>query len=340
MRRVVFTTTTRATEFTNGNYITRLEQGRAGDFADYVSRVRLSNNRRGDPFFAAVDRGQLPINFFRANPNIRGAQLLGNASFSTYHALTAELQRRLTGGLRMQFSYTFAKGLSDFTGSSTDTSSFLTLRNTRLETAQYTNTHQFLGNFIYQLPIGRGRYFLRKLKGTPQRLLGGWQVGGIVRWTSGDPLDLTSGRGTFNRDDRSALNTVDVRGNSGRGELQKLTGIRNTQAGIFYLDPNLAPGSSSDESKLLFDNPKAGTVGSLGLSPIFGPDYFNFDLSLLKRTRIKEEVSLEFRAEVFNLFNTVNFGNPVTAINSANFGRITTTNGRPRLMQFALRLNF
>lgn len=86
--------------------------------------------------------------------------------------------------------------------------------------------------------------------------------------------------------------------------------------------------------------PRAGAVGSLGLSPIFGPGYFNFDFSLLKRTRIREEVNMEFRAEIFNLFNNVNFGNPTTSINSANFGRITTTNGRPRLMQFALRLNF
>ena len=181
-------------------------------------------------------------------------------------------------------------------------------RNRTVYTAQARQgTYQFLGNFIYQLPVGRGRRFLGKLRGTPQQFLGGWQAGGIVRWTSGDPLDITSGRGTFNRDDRSAANTVDVRGNPGRGALQELTGIRSTQAGIFYLDPNLAPGSSSDESKLLFDNPRAGAVGSLGLSPIFGPGYFNFDFSLLK---------------------------------SANFGRITTTNGRPRLMQFALRLNF
>jgi hypothetical protein len=329
-----------ASEFQLTNYVQRLEEGRAGDFADYVSRVRLTNNRRGDPFFAAVDAGLLPLNFLRANPNVRGAQLFGNASFSTYHALQVELQRRLRGGLRVQMNYSFAKGLSDFIGSTGDTNSFLTLRNTRLETGQFNNTHQFNANFIYDLPVGRGRKLLRNVDGVPRQLISGWQLGGIMRYNSGDPLSLISGRGTFNRDDRSLVNSVDVAGNLSREQLQELASVKTTAIGVVYLDPNLAPGSSGDTSKAIFLNPEAGTNGSLGLSSIFGPRYWNFDFSTLKRTRITERTNLEFRAEIFNLFNTVNFDNPVTSINSANFGRITSIAGRPRLMQFALRLNF
>ena len=329
-----------ASEFQLTNYVQRLEEGRAGDFADYVSRVRVANNRRGDPFYAAVDAGLLPVNFLRANPNVRGAQLFSNASFSTYHALQIELQRRLTGGLRVQLNYSFAKGLSDFIGSSGDTNSYLTLRNTRLETGQFNNTHQMNANFIYDLPIGRGRKFLRSVKGAPRQLISGWQLGGIMRYNSGDPLSLLSGRGTFNRDDRSALNSVNVAGNLSRDALRDLVSVKTTGSGVFYLDPNLAPGTSSDASKVIFLNPDAGTTGSLGLASVFGPRYWNFDFSTLKRTRLTERTNLEFRAEIFNLFNTVNFDNPVTNINSANFGRITSITGRPRLMQFALRLNF
>lgn len=328
-----------ASEFQLTNYVQRLEEGRAGDFADYVSRVRVVNNRRGDPFYAAVDAGLLPVNFFRANPNIRGAQLFANASFSTYHALQVELMRQLRGGLRVQMNYSFAKGLSDFIGSTGDTNSFLTLRNTRLETGQFNNTHQLNANFIYNLPFGRGRKFLRNLNGA-RELVSGWQIGGIMRYNSGDPLSLLSGRGTFNRDDRSALNSVNVVGNLSREALQNLASVKTTASGVVYLDPSLAPGTSSDTSKVIFLNPDAGTTGSLGLSSIFGPRYWNFDFSTLKRTRITENTNLEFRAEIFNLLNTVNFDNPVTNINSANFGRITSITGRPRLMQFALRLNF
>ena len=133
---------------------------------------------------------------------------------------------------------------------------------------------------------------------------------------------------------------MDVVGNLTREQLQNLAGVRSTPNGTYYFDPNIAPGSTGDPSQVIFENPEAGTVGSLGLASIFGPSYFNVDFSALKRTRIREDINLEFRGEIFNIFNNVNFGNPVTTINSANFGRITGLSGRPRLMQFALRLNF
>jgi len=214
------------------------------------------------------------------------------------------------------------------------------LRNTHREYAQFTNTHQFLANAIYQLPFGRGKKFLRRTNGVLSGVVSGWQISSIVKYNTGDPLSLLSGRGTYNRDDRSATNTIDLLGGLARAALQGSTGVRTTRNGIFYLDPNLAPGSTADTSKVIFLNPQAGTIGSQGLSTIYGPQYFNVDFSTLKRTRITENVNLEWRAEIFNLFNNVNFDNPVTSINSPNFGRITGIIGRPRLMQFALRLNF
>lgn len=330
----------RASEFTNTSYISRLDEGRAGDFADYVSRIRLIGGVRGAPFFDAVARGDLPINFIRANPAVRGAQFFDNGSKSSYDSLQIELTRRLSGGLRLQASYTFAKALSDFIGSSGDTNSFLTLRDTGREYAQFNNTHQFLANSIYRLPFGRGRKFLRGQRGIVGGLISGWQVSGIVKFSSGDPLSIISDRGTFNRDDRSSSNTVDVVGGLNRSQLADLTGVQSTSDGIFYINPNLAPGSSGDASQVIFLNPQPGTVGSLGLSSIYGPNFFNFDFSTIKRTRINERMNFEIRAEVFNAFNTVNFDNPITDVNSPNFGRITGIVGRPRLMQFALRLNF
>lgn len=282
----------------------------------------------------------MPINFIRANPSVRGAQLFTNGSTSAYDSLQVELTRRLSGGLRFQASYTWAKGLSDFIGSTGDTNSFLTLRDTGREYSQFNATHQFLANTLYQLPFGRGRKFLRRERGIVGGLISGWQLGGIVKYTTGDPLSLLSGRGTFNRDDRSASNTIDVVGGLDRKALSELLGVRNTGTGVFYINPDLAPGSTSNPASVIFLNPQAGKIGSLGLSSIFGPSFFNFDLNVLKRTRINERMNLEFRGEIFNVFNTVNYDNPVTDINSTNFGRITGIVGRPRLMQFALRLNF
>jgi hypothetical protein len=331
-------TTGTGNNYVQAVFVQRVEEGRAGDFADYVTRIRTLNGVRGGSFLNAVAAGRLPRNFLRANPDVRGAQLFTNGSTSAYDGLQIELTRRLRGGLRIQASYTFSKGLSDFIGSTGDTNSFLTLRDTHREYAQFNNTHQFLTNAIYQLPFGRGKTFLRNTKGITRQLVSGWQVSAIVRYVSGDPLSLTSRRGTYNRDDRSATNTVDVALTG--DEIRALTGVQNLPGGVFYLNPNLAPGSSSDASQVVFRNPQAGTIGSLGLSSIFGPRNYNVDFSALKRTRIAENMNLEFRAEIFNLLNTVNFDNPDTNINSANFGRISNTVGRPRLMQFALRLNF
>lgn len=331
---------TRPTEYTNTSYLTRLDEGTVGDFADYVSRVRLIGGVRGAPFFDAVARGDLPINFIRANPNVRGAQFFDNGSTSAYDSLQVELTRRLSGGLRFQASYTFAKALSDFAGSSGDTNSFLTIRDTGREYAQFNNTHQFLANSIYQLPFGRGRQFMKGAKGIVGALISGWQISGIVKLSSGDPLSILSDRGTFNRNDRSASNTVDVVGGLDRSQLAGLIGVTKGPNGVTYIDPNFAPGSSADPSQIIFLNPQPGTVGSLGLSTIYGPRFFNFDFSTIKKTRINERMNVEFRAEIFNALNTVNFDNPNTNVNSPNFGRITNIVGRPRLMQFALRLNF
>jgi len=336
-------------EFTNANFITRLDQNRVGDFADYVSRIRLIStnpttnqaiaNPRGALFYEAVRRGQLPINFFRANPAVRGAQLFTNGSTSQYDGLQIELMRRLSSGLRVQANYTYSKGLSDFIGSTGDTNSFLTLRDTRREYVQFNNTHQFSANFIYRLPFGRRQKFFRDVKGIPSYLVSGWQIGSIIRYTSGDPLSIISGRGTYNRDDRSASNTADL-SNNFSGNFQDLFGVQSNSNGVYYINPNVAPGSTGNASEVIFTNPQPGTIGSTPLSSFYGPKNFNVDFSVLKRTRINERFNVEFRAEIFNILNTVNFDNPETDINSPNFGRISNTVGRPRLMQFALRLNF
>jgi hypothetical protein len=337
-------------EFTNVNYINRLDEGRVGDFADYVSRIRLITthpvtgqpiaNPRGAPFYEAVRLGRLPVNFFRANPDIRGGQLFTNGSTSEYDSLQIELTRRLASGLRIQANYTLARGFSDFTGSTGDTNSFLTLRDTQREYARYTNTHQVSANFIYQLPFGGKKRFFTNVKGPASYLVTGWQIGTILRYTSGDPLSIISGRGTYNRDDRSASNTADLAGSVSADDLQNLTGLQFTPNGVYFLNPNFAPRSTSDASQVIFLNPQPGTIGSSPLSSIFGPRNFNIDFSVLKRTRITERFNVEFRAEIFNVLNTVNFDNPNTNINSVNFGKISNTIGRPRLMQFALRLNF
>jgi hypothetical protein len=94
-------------------------------------------------------------------------------------------------------------------------------------------------------------------------------------------------------------------------------------------------------------------IGNVGRNVLRGPRQVNVDFSIIKRFPLGEAKSVEFRAEFFNLFNHVNFDNPVNNLNAANldlntgqvinaidFGRITSTSNNPRLIQFALKLNF
>ena len=89
-----------------------------------------------------------------------------------------------------------------------------------------------------------------------------------------------------------------------------------------------------------FANPAPGTLGSLPKGTLTGPHFFRADFSVLKRTRLTEHQNIEFRAEFFNVFNSVNFENPNLNINDPNFGVITAIRDQPRIVQFALRYNF
>ena len=107
-----------------------------------------------------------------------------------------------------------------------------------------------------------------------------------------------------------------------------------------FVDPSLI-GSDGRGNPQLLQNPESGQYGTLQLTPVSGPGFWNVDLSLIKRTKIKESWNLEFRAEAFNAFNHTNFsvGAENNDINSTTFGRLTSTFD-PRILQFALKLNF
>jgi len=90
----------------------------------------------------------------------------------------------------------------------------------------------------------------------------------------------------------------------------------------------------------LFAEPQPGQLGALSQTPIYGPRLFTFDFSFLKRTKVTEKTNLEFRWEIFNLFNNANFNISDTDITSLSFGQVLSTVTQPRLMQVALRFNW
>jgi len=82
------------------------------------------------------------------------------------------------------------------------------------------------------------------------------------------------------------------------------------------------------------------TFGNLGRNALRGPGFKNFDIGIFKNFRFTERVRLQYRAEGFNAFNVVNFGNPGSTVGTSNFGRITGTQNNQRSIQMGLKLNF
>ncbi len=321
-----------------------IAQGEAGQLAAiYLLNANLFFKGFGGEQFGA----QLTRDFFSPNPNALFTDLVTNSSGSTYHGLQAEVRRRFSQGLWAQFNYTFSKVLTDFEGSQTNFSAFLDIRGGRaleLKRASFDVTHVFNFNFVYDLPIGPGRHWLGATGGLAGKLLGGWSITGIVQGRSGRPISIVSARGTVNRTGGGRSNKNTVLTSLTRNQLSENTGVFTGPNGEKLLfDPRLI-GPDGRAKTDLFQNPNAGQLGTLGLTQASGPQFFNADFGLLKRTRfatpLNEQTELEFRAEFFNIFNVPNFFvGESHNINSTSFGRITQTFD-PRIIQFAFKVNF
>ncbi len=326
-----------------GEFVYRLTQNETSfPGAGQTERIR------GGSFWGAVLAGRLPVNFFQANPFVASSRSMLNDGFSTFHAIEIEARRRFAQGLSVQANYSFSKALSDFDGDANELLNDTrpsSVRDTRYTTRQIAPRHQFNANWVYELPFGPGKYFGGQTIGLLKYLISDWQMGGIISWRSGRPISITSGIGTFHRSAVSAENTVTLSESLSADQLRKMVGQRDLGGGVFWLDPCLSAiiggaCQNSDAVSGLLGLPRPGQLGELSQTVIYGPRRFSFDFNLAKRVKFNETTNLEFRWEVFNAFNNVNFNVPVTDIFNRSFGQVTRTIGEPRLMQFALKVNF
>lgn len=307
-----------------------------------------------------------------------------------YDALQILVNRRFTSGLTLNAQYQFGKSYGNTQGSNEATTaqnpySFAEeFGNNTFDIRQSANV-----TALYELPVGKGKKF--DLGGMADALLGGWQVGGVYNGRSGSPITVLitrpdtvfqcnnaagcqlGGANVANGFVVSALPTTGV--NSG------FIGVLNTPGGnasrntrrpdlVAGVDPFLELGNGLRYlNPAAFTVPAPGTYGNLPRNFLKGPTFHQFDLTLQKRFRITETTNIEFRSEIYNLFNKANFANPVATLpntlstattshqpgvpfslanptNAGTFGNITGTVGRTvglgtnRQIQFALRLNF
>jgi hypothetical protein len=317
-------------------FLTSVRQGepaRALDF--YITNKAFFFSGFGGEAFGSTQT----INPYLPNPSTYVADYVGNGAYSNYNALQVEVRRRYNNGFDFQANYTWSKALTDYEGSSTNFLGLLDLTlGDEVEKRRANNdlTHVFKANSGYELPFGSGKRWVNN--GFLSTVLGGIKLTGIFKAQTGRPISFISARGTLNRTGRSGNNSVNS--TLTIEELQERTGLffDPTTGAPLMFDPDFIANRLT-----LLSNPAAGTVGSLQLTPVSGPGYWNLDMGLIKRTPISENVNIEFRMEVFNVFNHTNFFITSTAlpqnINAATFGQITETFD-PRIFQFALKLNF
>ena len=247
----------------------------------------------------------------RPFPRFSGFSYLSSDVSTTYHAMQAKLERRLSAGLWFLTSYTFSKSIwAENTPSSGGRYAF-----TRFP-SEFHVPHTFAQSFGYELPFGRAKPFLSISSRLTNGLLGGWQMQGILIFRSGVPYTVTISRDVANtgvggqRPDRLAS-----------GKLDNPTLERWFDAAAFLAAPNL-------------------TYGNSGIR-ILPPDIQRtIDFSVFKQFQTSETSQLQFRFEVFNLPNTPSFGGPNSDINSTTVGRVNNTTTAPRQMQAALKYYF
>jgi hypothetical protein len=341
------TATTPAGTLSRTTFLNNLRNGTVADLARLFVSGALNNHP------TVANPNLVPFVNIMPNPASGTADIIVNDASYNYNSLQIEVRRRFAQGFYLQANYTFAKNLTNAVGTSQalfDT--YLDNNNKDLEKqrADYDQTHTFNMNGIYQLPFGKGKMFLNN-GGLVDKVFGGWEISGLMQWTSGAPITFTDTRGTLNRNGRSARQTPNT--TLTNDELRALSGIFEENGKIYFINPaviNPTTGQASGGfgttpfAGQVFFNTNPGETGNMARNVIDGPKYFNINAALLKNIRFGERMRLQLRAEAFNLLNNVNYtfgtaGEQRQAITSTTFGQVTDTTA-PRRMQFALRFEF
>lgn len=262
------------------------------------------------------------------------AEVFNNAASSIYHALQANVTKRMSHGLVFQGAYTWAHAIDNSSDPLTPASGNQSFpRNSLNLAAERGNSdldvrQRLVINYSWALPFGRGHDHLAEgLAGT---IFGGWEVSGITTFSGGLPYDIftptdTAHTGQQQRPDFNPAGTPAPVSNP------------RTQTG-----PNLGTADNP-----FFPDAPFGSAGNLGRNHYRGPGFNKWDMVLQRTLSLSERVNLQFRAESYNLFNRAQFGQPGNATsNPGTFGQSTSEVRQPdlttgaRQIQFGVKLSF
>jgi hypothetical protein len=281
----------------------------------------------------------------RINPHLGSFTIAENGTNSRYNSLQATLNRRLTHNLQAQVSYTYSgcqstgdSVLASLNGNGPSVEGNPTNRQYDYARCAYNANNVFRLNALYELPFHGNR------------VVSGWQITGIWSASSGLPFNVTDGIDLTNQLGITTTPRPNYNPN----------GAAYSANGVSYPACNNNPivGTATLWFNPTCFTPQAfGTLGNFGREGLYGPGLTSVDMALLKTTKLAERVTLQFRAEVFNIFNHTNLSLPVASVftgtanptnslfnginyNTATAGQILTPAVPSREIQFGLKLIF
>jgi hypothetical protein len=249
----------------------------------------------------------------RINPNFGSIGNAPSGNNSHYDAMQLNLEKRYSRGVSVLANYTWAKMTDDY-GVSGQTNPFNRAIDRGISSDDVTHLIHFSG--VWQVPD-------RGTTGLTRGFMNGWELTSLATWHSGFAFQVFSG--VDNSFSGVNLDRADFIGGTSLSQAKLDAGRSHGQLIQEYFNP------------AVFAPNAVGTFGNSGKNILRGPGSFNTDFGVIKNTKIKERLSLQFRAEFFNLFNSVNFSQPDNSIADSTVGQIFSA-ASPRVLQFALKL--
>ena len=322
-----------------------LANNAVGDLGNWLNSTASFTGANG----GLVRANGFPENYFVTNPQFANVGLFGNNNNSTYNSLQLTINQRYRNGFSWQFSYVYSKNLGN-NGVRNPLN-----RNLSKGILSMNRPHIIKLNGVWDLPFGQEGKLFRTAPTWVDRFIGGWTLSPVVQWTSGSPMSFnygggfTGGLGTQNYYERAA-NTANQLGPINNGGVIKgngnvtYFGQYSVQKVAFTGDPSLAGRVTNNVVLDQNGNPimgpaAAGTVGNMSQNIMTGPGQLTFNTSVSKKVYLNESMYFTLRADVINALNKPQWGNPVTNINSAQFGQITSAGGQ-RAVTLNARFDF
>ncbi|HUF46973.1 MAG TPA: carboxypeptidase-like regulatory domain-containing protein [Vicinamibacterales bacterium] len=332
-----------STNFANATFLNHLTMRNPNPY-NAVDALDADATRRSNALAAG-----LPANFIIANPDkLGGASIDGHGGYTDFHGAQFELRRRMAHGFQFSGSYAYGKSYG---------STRLSFRVPRLETRQTGGegdvTHALKGTWVFELPFGQGRRYASNVGAAMERLVGGWQMHGTARFQSGRMVNFGNVRMMgFDQSDLQDFYNVRI-DSAGRVTMLPQDVIDNTVK-AFSVDATTLTGYGSlGAPEGRFFAPANGPdcietiangFGDCGAREIVitGPMFKNVDVSVVKLVPLTGRVRAEFRMEILNAFNWVNYV-PVTGLgNNPDNYEVTGLNGAvtARIIQLVSRVTW